>query len=245
MDITEHDYNKSWDKWGDMIRYSPAPRHRRRIALRLMRAYSPPSGAMHDIGCGNGLFLNQVRQVFPALKLHGSDISDNVIQQNADHFPDMEFSTLDLCVEHEVLPQYDIITCMEVLEHVPNLHLAMNNISAMLRPGGILILSVPSGPVRPIDKMMGHVQHFRNASPFCCADLKIRKQYRWGFPFFNLYKWAINLRPEAMNAAFAETQYSSWQKLVGSFVFVLFYFNANFGGEQLFAVLQKDKSAVR
>ncbi len=239
MDIKRHDYDDSWDKWGDMIRFSPAPRHRRRIALRLLRSYAPGAGALHDIGCGNGIFLSQVRREFPDLRLHGSDISENVIRQNARQFPDMTFSTLDLCVKQNPSEEFDIITCMEVLEHVPDLELALKHIQAMLLPGGILIVSVPAGPIRPIDKMMGHFQHFPKAEAFSSQKMDVLKQLRWGFPFFNLYKWAINLRPEAMNEAFAETIYSPWQKFLGTAVYGLFFLNADFGGEQLFAVLQK------
>lgn len=238
-DMTKHDYDESWEKWNDMIRYSPAPRHRRRIALNLLKSFAPDCRSIHDIGCGNGLFLEQLHRQFPQASLHGSDISSLVTARNARHFPEMTFSALDLCEEQNLDPDFDAVICMEVLEHLPDLPTALKNISSMLRTSGILILSVPSGPVRPIDKMMGHVQHFSDARVFAQHGLALLHQRRWGFPFFNLYKTAINIRPEKMNSMFAEQSYSPWQKSAAALVYLLFFLNINCGGEQLFAVLRK------
>jgi 2-polyprenyl-3-methyl-5-hydroxy-6-metoxy-1,4-benzoquinol methylase len=63
-----------------------------------------------------------------------------------------------LDLKHEALERdrYDVITCFDVLEHVPNPLAAVRSMRDALRPGGILFLYAPFGddPERPM-----HVVH--------------------------------------------------------------------------------------
>lgn len=61
----EIDYDRGWREWGDMIRWSPAPFHRRRLMLQLAEDLSFDS--ILDVGCGNAEVLPPVSGKLPPL----------------------------------------------------------------------------------------------------------------------------------------------------------------------------------
>lgn len=114
-----------WRKGGE-------ERMRFRKAARLARV--PAGAAVLDIGCRDGGLR---RYLPPGVRYQGMDITpefagpDIVIQDvsNGIPFPDAGF---------------DHVFCIEVLEHVPNPYGALTEMRRVLRPDGVLILSVPN-----------------------------------------------------------------------------------------------------
>jgi len=103
-----------------------------RAATRLARV--APGAAVLDIGCRDG----GLRRFLPSdVRYKGMDITpefagpDITIRDVSDGipFPDAGF---------------DHVFCIEVLEHVPNPWGALAEIHRVLRPGGVLALSVPN-----------------------------------------------------------------------------------------------------
>ncbi len=103
-----------------------------RKAARLARV--PASAAVLDIGARDG----GLRSFLPSgVKYQGIDIApefagpDVLIQDisNGIPFPD---------------GAYDFVFCIEVLEHVPNPYGTLGEIHRVLKPGGVLVLSVPN-----------------------------------------------------------------------------------------------------
>ena len=88
------DYERGWTQWGDMIRYSPAPFHRRRLIMKL--ADEVPFESVLDVGCGNGELLLALSRRRPLRRLVGVDIAASVIDENRRTFPDFEFHHLDI-----------------------------------------------------------------------------------------------------------------------------------------------------
>src|SRR6185436_19663649 len=109
------DYSAGWTRWGDMIRYSPAPFHRRRLILALAREVDFASAM--DVGCGNATLLLALRRLRPGTSLVGLDIADSVIAEDRAAYPDVEFHQLDIGVSH-LSARCDLVVCSEVLEHV-------------------------------------------------------------------------------------------------------------------------------
>ena len=238
--MEQDEYNKKWHKWDDVIVYSPAPKHRRRIVLNCIKKYAVKDKKLHDLGCGNGYFLKLISQKFKGLLLSGSDISEEVIKQNQLKYSSVKFHSQDIGTDVDVSNCYDIITCCEVIEHLKDPEIAINNIAKLLKPFGIAIVTVPRGKVHSIDKMMGHCMHFKNADAFSKAFVVI-DELKWGFPFFNLYKWAINLKPEYMNKQFGEKKYNTIQKIIANLIYSLFFLNLPIWGNQLILVLRSKR----
>jgi len=107
-------------------------RMRFRKAARLARV--PTGAAVLDIGARDGGLRGFLA---PGVKYQGIDIApefagpDVLIQDisNGIPFPDSA---------------YDFVFCIEVLEHVPNPYGTLGEIHRVLKPGGVLVLSVPN-----------------------------------------------------------------------------------------------------
>ncbi len=226
-------YDAGWDAWGDMIRYSPAPWHRRRLITGLAR--SLPFASALDVGCGNGETLTHLAKRFDC-ELWGVDLSPAVVARNRERLPDIEFRTLDL--EAEALARrFDLVVCSEVLEHCNEPARAVAHLRAMC--SGHLIVTVPAGSVLPIDRAMGHVRHYDPASLRQALEgggFRVVEIRRWGFPFHSAYKLAINLRPERTLSGFAQGEYGLAQKAVGLLLRGLFHLNLPGAGRQLIAL---------
>jgi SAM-dependent methyltransferase len=224
------DYEALWNRWSDMVRYSPAPYHRRRLILSLAERLDFQS--VLDVGCGPGETLLALARRFPA-RLTGVDLSTTVIEANRARFPHMRFAALD--VETDALSErFDLVVCSEVLEHCADVGRALDHLRAMTTEH--LILTVPSGPVFPIDRAVGHHRHFASAE---LPGLLRRHRFEpvtvraWGFPFHSAYKIAINAWPDRMMREFGGGTYSRFQKAVGLAVRSLFYCNLPTRGWQL------------
>jgi 2-polyprenyl-3-methyl-5-hydroxy-6-metoxy-1,4-benzoquinol methylase len=231
-------YDQAWEKWDDMVRYSPAPRIRRHLLLSWMRGL--PLQSLLDVGCGNGVFLDQARRELAPGRLVGADISPQVIESDRRRLPGMEFHVLDL--ERQSLDErFDAVVCMELVEHCADPHAAIARLASMV--GGWLFLSVPCGPLFEIDRRVGHHRHFQVQEirqALEQAGLTVLKLQAWGFPFFNLYKHLINLSPDQVCGSFlSDRGYGPGQRLVSSALYWLFKLNLPLGGYQLLAMARR------
>jgi len=97
-----------------------------------------------DVGCGGGILSEALAQ--ESAIVTGIDASAQAIFAAKKH---MQFEGLKidyLCTTAEDFAEqhrseYDIITCMELLEHVPQPASILKACAAMLKPGGSLYLS--------------------------------------------------------------------------------------------------------
>jgi SAM-dependent methyltransferase len=109
-----------------------------------------------DAGCGDGRFLYELR----TLPLHcsGIDFSKRAIAFARIFNPDVQFFTEDLatlCFENA----FDYIAFIETLEHImpDDVNTVVKSLSTALKPGGLLLLTVPSMKLPRAPK---HYQHF-------------------------------------------------------------------------------------
>lgn len=238
MDINSKDSVTGWDQ---AHLYSPAPRHRRRIILDLLKKLSFENCL--DAGCAQAYLLNEIVHRFPT-KGYGCDFSTQVIHSNRLRFPECEFAVVDL--ENGTWPDnkcFDLVVCSEVIEHIEDWQRAVSHIASMAKR--YLVLTVPRGNVRKIDKIVGHHRHFEG------EELRLHlKQHgfeclriiRHGFPVHSFYKRAINfLAPEKIYDLFqGKKDYSFFQKCLSHVIYVAFYLNYLFSsGGQLFILAER------
>ena len=94
-----------------------------------------------DLGVGDG----RVAAGIDAARLIGADVSQVALDRARTRLPEAE---LVLIEPDEALPfednAFDLVTCIETLEHVRDVQLALSEIRRVLRPGGRLALTTPA-----------------------------------------------------------------------------------------------------
>ena len=93
-----------------------------------------------DIGCGGGIVSVPLARL--NAKVTGLDAGpENIIAAKAyakGEGLDIEYLSSDVSDIHK---KYDVVLCLEVVEHVDNLDEFLKNISHLLKPNGLVILS--------------------------------------------------------------------------------------------------------
>ncbi|RQW10748.1 class I SAM-dependent methyltransferase [candidate division KSB1 bacterium] len=99
------------------------------------------TGALLDVGCGRGYFLEHAQQ-------HGFIVEGVEISRLAGAYASEHLNiTVHICSiekEFNLTGSYDIITLWHVLEHMHNPRAALENVWSLLKPGGILFIQVPN-----------------------------------------------------------------------------------------------------
>ncbi|HTV17366.1 MAG TPA: class I SAM-dependent methyltransferase [Polyangiaceae bacterium] len=110
--------------------------------LDLVEAYRSERGRLLDVGCASGLFVAAAHG--RGWQARGADASRWMVERARERSPGARFDvgTLEsLELEPESL---DVVTLFDVLEHVDDPRAALARVARWLRPGGLLVLSVPN-----------------------------------------------------------------------------------------------------
>ena len=96
-----------------------------------------------DVGCGAGLLAEPLTRL--GAKVTGLDASPELIVAARDHAAamglDIDYRAGELA---GLTGRYDLVTCMEVIEHVADPAAFVRDLAARLAPGGLLIMSTPN-----------------------------------------------------------------------------------------------------
>ena len=127
-----------------------------------------------DAGSGNGNYAFYLGKKFPRAKVTAIDFSKEKIDNASNIAKRLDlrnifFERKSLTNLKEKL-KYDLVLCIDVLEHIKNDSLALRNISNSLKPDGCLILHVPK------DRKLAR-RHFRRFKHFKIED-HVREEYR-------------------------------------------------------------------
>ncbi len=134
--------------------------HRCRLNLfhRLMRdliarGVVTSFGSALDIGCNAGYYSKMIAD-FGFKKVVGVDIVDEYVQRARKHFGcadadrTLEFHTMN-AEELDTSQRFDFILCTEVIEHTSHPERVVENIKAMLGPGGVAVVTLPNAVSLP------------------------------------------------------------------------------------------------
>lgn len=119
---------------------------------------SVPNGSrLLDAGCGS----QRYRQFCGHLNYYGQDLGEYVRDDRptlagsvggTDGYMYGQLDYVgDICAIEEVDGFFDVVLCTEVFEHIPYPAKAVREFSRLLKPGGSLILTLPSNSLRHMD----------------------------------------------------------------------------------------------
>jgi len=106
--------------------------------LREVRA-ARPDGNLLDVGCAFGRFLEVAA---PFYTCEGLDVSRYALVEARRRVPDVPLHHAAI-QDFVAARRFDIITCFDVLEHVPELTQALVRLRALLDPSGVFVAVVP------------------------------------------------------------------------------------------------------
>ena len=103
-----------------------------------------PGAALLDVGCGGGLLAESLAR--EGARVTGIDLSPGMIEVARLHAAEGSLAIDYRCAAAEELaaraPEaFQVLTCMEMLEHVPQPQAMVATLSRMLAPGGALFVS--------------------------------------------------------------------------------------------------------
>jgi 2-polyprenyl-3-methyl-5-hydroxy-6-metoxy-1,4-benzoquinol methylase len=146
-----------------------------RTARRLVAPFAGASASLLDYGCGDGSFLGMVAGQFGTLV--GADIDAGQNDECAKRFAGLKnvrFVHTSALRDGSHDARYDVVTCMETLEHVtPELMPdVIDDLRRCLKPGGTLIVSVPIevGPTLPLKQAARRVAGWRKLGDYAYAE---------------------------------------------------------------------------
>lgn len=96
-----------------------------------------------DYGCGEGRYLNVLKEFFPTAAISGSDISDKALQIAKGMQPDAQYMPMSDETVNLADNSFDFITSIEVLEHVKDVAKSISEIGRLLKPNGTALISTP------------------------------------------------------------------------------------------------------
>jgi len=99
-----------------------------------------------EIGCGRGFYLNVLSKVFPKLDITGIDLNEKYLSVAKRFINNNKVKLIK--ADATKLPfankTFDRIIATEILEHIPNDQKAISEIYRVLKPGGMVMVTVPN-----------------------------------------------------------------------------------------------------
>jgi len=135
----------------------------RRAVLRemLREAELPSSARVLDVGCGTG---GNLRFLASYGEAEGCDCAEEALEYCARRgFHQTKLA--DACRLPYGECAFDLVTCLDVLEHVRLDALAFSELARVARPGGYVLVTLPAGPrlYSSFDCLCGHLRRYSPA----------------------------------------------------------------------------------
>lgn len=144
--------------------YSSAMAEASNYIAWILAAFRPHLRApVIEIGVGHGSYAESLAELGDYL---GVDIDSASVEDASGKYPHLKFQTADICG-----PSFlglsrtfgaQTIICLNVLEHIPDDQLAIDNLARALPPGGKLLIIVPALDYlfNDLDRLAGHHRRY-------------------------------------------------------------------------------------
>ena len=113
-------------------------------------AFVPPSArTILDVGCSRGGFGRALRRADPGRVLWGIEADPEAVAEAAPHYDELVVGLFPEALGPHS-PQFDCVVFNDVLEHIADPWAALRAARALLRPGGVVVASIPNVRFLPV-----------------------------------------------------------------------------------------------
>lgn len=139
-------------------------RARNELILWALRTYQPNVSTFLEVGCGTGFVLSGIARAYPKLALSGSEIFLAGLSHAAERVPSAHFMQMD-ARRVPFIEEFDAIGAFDVLEHIKEDETVLAQLHSAIKPGGVLLLTVPQHPWlwSASDEYACHVRRYTRA----------------------------------------------------------------------------------
>lgn len=115
------------------------------LPFKLINKFSdaPRIDSILEIGTGSGFFLLECRRKFPNIDLWGLEYDPRLLQAARKKVPDCTIVNAN-AEEFELSKKFDLILSFQVIEHLYQPELMLNQVKKHLKPNGLFILTTPN-----------------------------------------------------------------------------------------------------
>ena len=117
-------------------------RARNKIILWTLHKYSPELNSFLEIGCGTGFVISAISKQFPEARLLGSEYLEEGLVYARQRLPSAEFTQMD-ARQISYQSELDAIGAFDVLEHIEEDRVVLQQIFKALKPDGLMFITVP------------------------------------------------------------------------------------------------------
>jgi len=177
-------------------------RSRNRLIIWALQRYFSEAKNFLEIGCGTGFVLSGIEQAFPKLALYGSEIFTTGLGFASQRLSGAELFQMDarkIPFENE----FDVIGAFDVLEHIKEDTIVLEQMYRANAPGGGIVLTVPQHPFlwSQADTYAHHVRRYR------AQELKTKVE-RAGFKVLRMTSFVSLLLPLMLVSRFRQRQHN-------------------------------------
>lgn len=136
-------------------------RTRNTLVLWALRKYFSGFKSLLEVGCGTGFVLSGISQAFPKARTVGSEIYTAGLAFAARRVRGVELVQMDA----RKLPyeaEFDVVAAFDVIEHILEDELVLQNFHRAIKPGGGCLITVPQHQWlwSPVDEVACHQRRY-------------------------------------------------------------------------------------
>jgi SAM-dependent methyltransferase len=128
-----------------------------------------------DIGCGTGTFLAMFSSSVERFGVEPSKAAASCARTKG-----IEIIEYEDLARPELRSTFDVVAAIDVVEHVADLHIFLQHLTAALRPGGVAIFltgNAASRPARLLGKYWSYLNYAEHLTCFCPSSMRLWLQY--------------------------------------------------------------------
>ena len=115
-----------------------------RVRMDILPLLPAFSESVLEIGCGNGATLRYLKEAGLCKQVHGMELTEAMGQEAKPHVDQLWVGDAEVLIHSMEASQYNVILCLDVLEHLVDPWSFVAQLSRLLRPGGCIIASIPN-----------------------------------------------------------------------------------------------------